>query len=54
MEKYVELTKEYLKGRRDKGKPVFYLVGRIYRGINNNRFIWEQVEKKLFGKEEKI
>lgn len=54
MEKYVELTKEYLEGRRDIEKPVFYLVGRICRGINNDRFTWEQVEKKLFGREEKI
>lgn len=54
MEKYVELTKEYLGGGRDIEKTVFYLVGRIYRGINNNRFTWEQVEKKLFGREGKI
>ena len=49
IEKYVELTKEYLNGRRNIGKQVFYLTGRIYRGINNNRFTWEQVEKELFG-----
>ena len=49
MEKYVELTKEYLNGRRNIRKQVFYLTGRIYRGINNNRFTWEQIEKELFG-----
>lgn len=54
MEKYVKLIKEYLGGKRNIEKTVFYLVGRIYRGINNNRFTWKQVEKKLFGREEKI
>lgn len=48
MEKYVELTKEYLNGRRDIGKFVFYVVGTIYRGVTNNRFTLEQAEKKLW------
>lgn len=51
MEGYVELTKQYLAGRRNISKKVFKLVGTIFRGINNNRFTFEEVEKELFGRE---
>lgn len=54
MEEYVKLTKEYLNGRRNMGKKVFYLMGRVYRGINNSRFTWEYVYEKLFGREKVI
>lgn len=49
MEEYVELTKEYLKKRRNMRRKVFYLMGRVYRGVSNNRFTWEYVQGKLFG-----
>ena len=48
MEKYVELTKEYLNGRRNIDKYVFNIVGTIYRGVNNNRFTLEQALTKLW------
>lgn len=51
MEDYVELTKEYLNKRRNMSRKVFYLMGRVYRGVNNNRFTWEYVYGKLFGRE---
>ncbi len=47
MENYVEITKEYLNGRRNMSRKVFYLMGRMYRGVNNNRFTFEQVMEKL-------
>lgn len=49
MEKCTDLLNEYLEGRRDINKIVFKIVGTIFRGVNNNRFTWEQVEKELFG-----
>lgn len=49
MEKYMELLQEYLNGRRNIDKRVFYLAGRIYRGINNDRFTYEDIEQKIFG-----
>lgn len=50
MEKYVEIVKEYLGLKRNIGRKIFYLMGRVYRGVNNNRFTCEEAEEKLFGK----
>lgn len=48
MENYMNLLKDYLKERRNMSKKVFYLMGRVYRGITNNKFSFEQVENELF------
>lgn len=54
MEKCTDLLNEYLEGRRNMGRKVFYLMGRVYRGINNSRFTWKYVYEKLFGRERVI
>jgi len=38
MEKYVELLKNYLNGKRDYTKTMFKIMATIYRGVNNGRF----------------
>lgn len=47
MEEYTEVIKEYLGSRRNIKKQVFEIARWIYRGVNNNRFTFEQAEAKL-------
>ncbi len=47
MEEYTEILRGYLESRRSVTKNVFKIVGRIYRGVNNNRFTFEEAMAHL-------
>ncbi len=47
MKEYTEILKGYLGSRRDVSKEVFKIAGRIYRGVNNDRFTIEEALQKL-------
>lgn len=38
MEKYTNLLKDFLNGKRDYTKTMFKIMGTIYRGSENGRF----------------
>lgn len=48
MEEFTDLIRDYLGNRRNIKKQVFKLSRCIYRGVNNNRFTFEQAEAKLW------
>lgn len=47
MENLTQELKKVLQGRRNFKKRTFLLLGSIYRGTNNDKFTFEQVERKL-------
>ncbi len=47
MGEYTEILRGYLGKRRNIAKDVFKIAGRIYRGVNNNRFTVEEAIERL-------
>lgn len=53
MEEYTVLLREHLKKNRKWSRTMFKVVRTIYRAVTKGRINYEQIEKKLFRKEEK-
>lgn len=51
MEEYTEIFRKYAKDKRKCSKEVFKLAGRIWRGVNNNRFTFADIYKTYGGVE---
>lgn len=43
MKEYTEVFREYAQGKRECSKEVFKLARRIWRGINTERFTFEDI-----------